>query len=84
MATGGHHTETGTIQVALNDPAEYTGGRLCFFVMKKGDQPNDLVVLERPAGSVCQHPRKVLHAVTSLITGTRKSLFTVHEANGLG
>ena len=66
------------MQVAINDPSEYTGGRLCFFV---NDQ---LHVLERPAGSVCQHPRHVLHAVTALTRGTRKSLFVVDHTNGLG
>lgn len=33
---------------------------------------------------MCTHPRKVLHAVTPLITGTRKSLFVVDTTNGLG
>ena len=69
---------TGTVQIAINDPAEYQGGQLCFFVK------NELVILHRPAGSVCQHPRKVLHAVTSLTKGTRKSLFVVDVNNGLG
>lgn len=64
--------------MAINDPSEYKGGRLCFFV---NDQ---LHVLERPAGSVCQHPRRVLHAVTGLTRGTRKSLFVVDKTNGLG
>ena len=67
-----------TLQVALNDPADYQGGRLCFF------QDGELVVLERPAGSSCWHPPKVLHAVTTLTAGTRKSLFVVDESNGLG
>lgn len=69
---------TGTVQIALNDQSEYSGGRLCFFV---NDQ---LFMLDRPAGSVCQHPRRVLHAVTALIAGTRKSLFVVDVENGLG
>jgi ubiquitin len=69
---------TGTVQIALNEPSEYKGGRLCFFL---GDH---LSVLERPAGSVCQHPPKVLHAVTTLTEGTRKSLFVVDQSNGLG
>ena len=67
-----------TLQVALNDPAEYQGGRLCFL------QAGELVVLERPAGSSCCHLAKVLHAVTTLTAGTRKSLFVVDESNGLG
>jgi len=69
---------TGTVQIALNDDAEYSGGRLCFFVNDR------LEVLDRPAGSVCQHPRKVLHAVTALTEGTRKSLFVLDQTNGLG
>lgn len=69
---------TSTVQVAINDSSEYAGGRLCFFV-------NDsLHVLDRPSGSSCQHPREVLHAVTALTRGTRKSLFVVDEFNGLG
>ena len=43
-----------------------------------------LHVLERPAGSVCRHPRAVLHGVSALTAGTRKSLFVVDRANGLG
>ncbi|CAE7366671.1 UBC [Symbiodinium natans] len=69
---------TGTVQIALSEPSEYQGGRLCFFVNDR------LHVLERPAGSMCQHPRAVLHAVTALTGGTRKSLFVVDKCNGLG
>ena len=69
---------SGTVQIALSDDSEYQGGRLCFFAN------SCLHVLERPAGSMCQHPRKVLHAVTALKEGTRKSLFVVDKANGLG
>jgi len=68
---------TRTIQVALNDPAEYQGGRLCFFSRGR------LEVLERPAGSICRHQAKVLRAVTSLTKGVRKSLFVVDHTNGL-
>ena len=69
---------TSTTQIALNEPTEYEGGRLVYFV-------NDKVhVLERPAGSMVQHPPKVLHGVTSLTSGTRQSLFVVDKANGLG
>ena len=54
------------------------GGRLCFFV-------NDhLHMLDRPRGSTSQHPAKVLHGVTALTEGTRKSLFVVDQQNGLG
>jgi hypothetical protein len=69
---------TRTAQVALNDPAEYQGGRLCFF------SRGSLRVLDRPAGSICRHEAKVLHGVTSLRVGLRKSLFVVDDANGLG
>ena len=73
-----------TVQVALNDSAEYEGGRLCFFRFGQHKQDDALEVLDRPAGSVCRHKRNVLHAVTSLTRGTRKSLFVVDENNGLG
>jgi hypothetical protein len=69
---------TGTVQIAINDPAEYQGGQLCFFVN------NELFIVRRPAGSVSKHPRNELHAVTSLTMGTRKSLFVVDIINGLG
>jgi hypothetical protein len=70
----------GTVQVALNDQ----GGRLCFFVMKPNEKDDELVVLKRPAGLVCQHGSKVLHGVTALLSGTRKILFVVDHTNGLG
>ena len=73
---GGYATVT--VQLALNDSSEYTGGRLCFFVN------DNIKMLDRPAGSLTQHPAKVLHAETSLTEGTRKSLFVVDQANGLG
>ena len=50
-----------------------------FFVNDK------LHVLEnRPAGSLVQHPRCVLHGVTAMMRGTRKSLFMVDETNSAG
>ena len=67
-----------TSQIALNDPSEYAGGRLVFYV-------NDVLhVLERPMGSLVQHPPKVLHGETCLTGGTRKSLFVVDKDNDLG
>jgi ubiquitin-large subunit ribosomal protein L40e len=69
---------TSTSQIALNDPSEYEGGRLCYFVN------GVLHVLERPIGSLVQHPPRVLHAVTNLRSGVRKSLFLVDQYNGLG
>jgi len=73
---GGYASSTS--QIALNDPSEYSGGRLVYFV------DDTLHVLERPAGSFVQHATKVLHGVTCLTEGTRKSLFVVDKYNGLG
>ncbi len=70
--------------MALNDSAEYKGGRLCFFLYNNRELDDELVALERPAGSVCKHARHMLHAVTSLTEGTPKSLFVVDGNNGLG
>mmetsp|Transcript_35094 Transcript_35094/g.51607 ORF Transcript_35094/g.51607 Transcript_35094/m.51607 type:complete len:337 (+) Transcript_35094:129-1139(+) len=67
-----------TSQIPLNSPAEYKGGQLCFFV---NDQ---LHFVPRPIGSLVQHPPKVLHGVTQVTEGMRKSLFIVDESNGLG
>lgn len=69
---------TSTSQIALNDSSEYQGGRLCYFVN------GILHVLERPISSLVQHPPRVLHAVTNLRGGVRKSLFLVDRSNGLG
>jgi hypothetical protein len=76
---------TRTVQVALNDPAEYQGGRLCFF--KKAPSTSgsgELHMLERPAGSLCRHEAQILHAVTNLTAGVRKSMFVVDSSMGLG
>ena len=51
---------------------------MCFFANDRLD------LLARPAGSMTQHPAKVLHAVTSLTEGTRKSLFVVDEHDEWG
>jgi serine/threonine protein kinase/ubiquitin len=77
---------TRTVQIALNDTTDYEGGRLCFFQCPDAQYPEgNLIILdERPAGSVCRHRRDVLHAVTALTSGTRKSLFVVDKTNGLG
>lgn len=64
-----------TTQIALNEPTEYCGGRLLFFVQDK------LHVLNRPAGSMVQHPPSVLHGVTRLTSGKRQSLFVVDVEN---
>lgn len=73
---GGYATSTS--QIPLNPPWEYKGGSLCFFV---NDQ---LHAIPRPPGSLVQHPPRVLHGVTSVTEGTRKSLFIVDQSNGLG
>ena len=69
---------TSTSQIPLNPPTEYKGGQICFFV---NDQ---LHFVPRPAGSLVQHPPNVLHGVTQVTEGTRKSLFIVDKSNGLG
>ena len=67
-----------TVQIPLNTESEYSGGKLCFFV-------NDTVVVpSRTQGSLTRHERKVLHGVTALHSGVRKSLFVVDIENGLG
>ena len=73
---GGYASSTS--QIPLNPPSEYNGGQLYFFV---NDQ---LHSVPRPAGSLVQHPPQVLHGVTSVTEGTRKSLFIVDSSNGLG
>ena len=73
---GGYSTST--TQIALNPESEYEGGRLCYFSNDK------LTVLSRSPGSLSHHPPKVLHGVTTLVRGTRKSLFVLDHTNGLG
>mmetsp|Transcript_15948 Transcript_15948/g.40357 ORF Transcript_15948/g.40357 Transcript_15948/m.40357 type:complete len:220 (-) Transcript_15948:249-908(-) len=67
-----------TVQIPLNSEEEYEGGKLVFF------QNDGIVVASRRPGSFSIHEAKVLHGVTKLSRGTRKSLFVVDEANGLG
>eukprot|EP01138_Halocafeteria_seosinensis_P012374 gb/GECG01012644.1/.p1 GENE.gb/GECG01012644.1/~~gb/GECG01012644.1/.p1 ORF type:complete len:261 (+),score=23.42 gb/GECG01012644.1/:1-783(+) len=67
-----------TCQIALNSDSEYYGGELCFF-MKDG-----LHFPRRPQGCMTKHTRTILHAVTALHRGVRKSLFLVDKSNGLG
>jgi len=73
---GGYATYT--MQLALNDPEEYQGGKLCYVV------ENRLHALTRPAGSLVGHRASIVHGVTALMGGVRKSLFLVDESNGLG
>ena len=73
-----HPRASSTSQIPLNPTSEYKGGQLCFFV-------NDhLHMVPRKAGSLVQHPPSVLHGVTSVTEGERKSLFILHVTNGLG
>jgi len=67
-----------TSQIPLNAASEYDGGALCFFMK------NHLHMVPRVPGSLVQHPPNVLHGVSSVTRGTRKSLFIVDESNGLG
>jgi hypothetical protein len=67
-----------TSQIPLNPTSEYEGGDLVFF---KNDE---LQTVSRIPGSLVQHPPKVLHGVTSVLRGKRKSLFIVDKSNGLG
>ena len=73
---GGYATSTS--QIPLNSPSEYKGGQLCFFVNDR------LHFVTRPRGSLVQHPPNVLHGVTQVTEGMRKSLFIVDVTNGLG
>ena len=72
------HHGTATLQWALTEPTEYSGGQLCFFVNDK------LHILDRPVGSLVCHPYAVLHGVTALTSDTRKSLFVVDQSNRRG
>ena len=59
-----------TMQVPLNDPSEYDGGRLVFAM---GD--GSLVVPEREVGSATVHDNGVVHGVTEITRGVRYGLF---------
>lgn len=69
---------TTTIQVPLNNETEYVGGRLCFYSDETLQWP------PRLKGSFTHHRAKILHAVSAMISGVRKSLFIVDMTNGLG
>lgn len=69
---------TSTSQIALNVETEYKGGKLVYWVN------DEIRVAPREPGVLVQHPPKVLHGVTSVTEGTRKSLFVVDISNGLG
>ncbi len=57
-----------SIVVQLSDPVEYEGGTL---QVMKGSNPQDL---PKDRGSVILFPSYILHRVTPVISGTRKSL----------
>ena len=73
---GGYASSTS--QIPLNSPSDYDGGKLIFFVN------NQVHEIDRKQGSIVQHPPNLLHGVTSVTEGTRKSLFIVDKTNGLG
>ena len=73
---GGYASSTS--QMPLNAVSEYDGGTICFFMK------DHLHMVPRVPGSLVQHPPNVLHGVTSVTRGIRKSLFIVDESNGLG
>ena len=73
---GGYASSTS--QIPLNAASEYDGGTICFFMK------DYLHMVPRVPGSLVQHPPSVLHGVTSVTRGTRKSLFIVDYPNGLG
>lgn len=58
-----------TLQVALNDDTEYSGGRLVFV------NSSGFLTPRRPAGSVTIHENDILHGVTQLKGGVRYGLF---------
>lgn len=73
------------MQVALNDPAEYEGGDLVFYQSNRHNGGQAVLkVLRRPPLTAVQHPSKVLHAVSRMTAGTRKSMFILDSANGMG
>ena len=57
------------MHVALNDEAEYTGGRLVFATAAGFEMPR------RPPGTACTHTFNVVHGVTAMLSGVRYSLF---------
>ncbi len=67
-----------TVQIPLNDPAQYKGGKLVFFIDDK------IVVPPRTLGSLTRHRRAVLHGVTAVQQGVRNSFFIVDKPYGSG
>ena len=86
---------SGTCQIPLNDPSEYQGGKLCFFSITMNANAVEaeaegrgyhkfLKFVPRTKGSLTMHPSKMLHGVTTVSSGTRKSLFVIDKRSGLG
>lgn len=63
------HQDGESVQMDVNGPGDYQGGKLCYFT------GNRLHVLTCPAGSFVRHCSNVPYAVTALTAGVRKSLF---------
>ncbi len=64
---------TRTLQIPLNDPSQYKGGKLVFFIDDK------IVAPPRTPGSLTIHHRDVLHGVTSVQQGVRNSFFIIDD-----
>jgi len=67
-----------TMQVVLNDPKDYDGGRLIFATGKGFRQPR------RTAGSATIHSGRLVHGVTALTSGVRYGLFFLQHPDGHG
>jgi predicted 2-oxoglutarate/Fe(II)-dependent dioxygenase YbiX len=73
----GFHSDASarTMQVVLNDGAEYAGGRLVFL-----SAAGALVVAPRVAGSATVHDASIVHGVTTMRRGgVRYSLFLLQS-----
>jgi ubiquitin len=58
-----------TMQIPLNEPQDYAGGRLLFATAAGLEQP------PRKPGSAVIHTKDAVHGVTTLVSGSRYSLF---------
>lgn len=59
-----------SVTVQLSDPSEYEGGDLEYF---KGGNPNDAIKVERSKGLVFIFPSFMMHRVTPVTKGIRRS-----------
>jgi predicted 2-oxoglutarate/Fe(II)-dependent dioxygenase YbiX len=64
------------MQVALNDPSEYIGGRLMY-----ATEDGRLLLPDRKEGSVTLHNNTVVHGVTPLKEGVRYGLFFLKKGD---